>query len=95
MKRLLGLATVLIGLLLIDGTLHAQQKGVQPLVVRGKSKASSPAFSKETAKAFGKLKGKWIVRSVQRDGKPNAAQIGQKTGDIITIAKRGATLALG
>ena len=28
---------------------------------------------------------KWIVRSVQLDGKPTPAQIGQKTGDIIDI----------
>ena len=32
-----------------------------------------------------KLLDKWIVRSVKLDGKPTAAQIGQKIGDVITI----------
>ena len=40
------------------------------------------------------LLGKWIVRSVQRDGKPTAAQIGREVGDIITFKKDGNQLAL-
>lgn len=31
---------------------------------------------------------KWIVRSVQIDGKPTPAQIGQKKGDIIEIKRK-------
>lgn len=31
---------------------------------------------------------KWIVRSVKLDGKPTAAQIGQKVGDVINIRKK-------
>ena len=34
-----------------------------------------------------KLQRQWIVRSVRRDGAPNAAQIGQQVGDVITIKK--------
>jgi hypothetical protein len=36
-----------------------------------------------------RLLDKWIVRSVHVDGKPTAAQIGQKVGDIITIKFKG------
>ena len=41
------------------------------------------------------LEGKWIVRFVKRDGQPNAAQIGQQMGDIITIKKDGNRLGFG
>lgn len=41
------------------------------------------------------LQGKWIVRHVERDGDPNAAQIGQKVGDVITIELDGAQLGFG
>jgi hypothetical protein len=44
---------------------------------------------------LGELQGKWIVRFVKRDGTPNAAQIGQQLGDIITVKKDGQQLALG
>lgn len=36
-----------------------------------------------------RLLDKWIVRSVQIDGKPTPAQIGQKAGDVITINRKG------
>ena len=35
-----------------------------------------------------KLLDKWIVRSVKLDGKPTAAQIGQKVGDVIAIKRK-------
>ena len=38
---------------------------------------------------FQRLTGKWIVRSVKRDGEPNQAQVGQQVGDIITINPNG------
>ena len=37
---------------------------------------------------------KWIVRSVKLDGKPTAAQIGQKVGDVITISRKAHKLFL-
>ncbi len=37
---------------------------------------------------YGKLMGKWIVRSVTSDGDLTPAQIGQKDGDIISIVPR-------
>ena len=44
---------------------------------------------------YSKLQRKWIVRNVERDGKPNAAQIGQKVGDIITIKQDGTQWGFG
>ena len=93
MKCLLSLSAIVV---LMSGNVQGQKKSVQRLnIAGGNKKVLGKALSKETAKAFVKLKGKWIVRSVQRDGKPNAAQIGQKIGDIITIRKNGAALMLG
>ena len=40
------------------------------------------------------LLGKWIVRSVQHDANPTAAQIGRKVGDIIKFT-RGADGNIG
>lgn len=40
------------------------------------------------------LMGKWIVRSVEQDGKPTAAQIGREAGDIIEIKKDDGGLML-
>ena len=42
-----------------------------------------------------KLLGKWIVRFVERNGSPNAGQIGQQVGDVITIKRDGERFALG
>lgn len=41
-----------------------------------------------------RLMDKWIVRTVQLDGKPTPAQIGQKVGDIISIERKGKHLFL-
>ena len=56
--------------------------------------ASAEPAEKETSGDRAKLHGKWIVRSVQRDGKPTVAQMGRKVGDIITIKKAGHHLML-
>jgi hypothetical protein len=44
---------------------------------------------------YAALDGKWIVRFVKRDGKPNAAQIGQNIGDVITIKKDADQIGFG
>ena len=41
------------------------------------------------------LLGKWIVRSVERDGKPTLAQIGREVGDIISIKEGDGGIGLG
>jgi len=46
--------------------------------------ANDPVGSASEA-AKRQLLGKWIVRSVQRDGEPNKAQAGREVGDVIEI----------
>lgn len=47
--------------------------------------ADAPQAGLPPIKANEPLLGKWIVRSVQKDGKPTQAQVGRKVGDIIDI----------
>lgn len=35
---------------------------------------------------FAKLEGKWIVESIEIDGEHSRGQIGQRTGDVITLS---------
>ena len=60
---------------------------VSPLVAKA---AGKPRASQEQQR----LLDKWIVRSVRIDGKPTAAQIGRKVGDIITIKLMGDAFVL-
>lgn len=62
-----------------------------PPGIGGKSGGATPP---ETGDRL-ELQGKWIVRFVKRDGKPNAAQIGQEIGDIITVKKDGDQFGFG
>lgn len=77
----------------------AQQKNsppqrVNPVALDAKQAADAgEAVAESGDKA--RLQGKWIVRFVKRDGKPNAAQIGQQLGDIITIKNDGQQLGFG
>lgn len=99
------LAFLIFALLLIGSSLElaAQQKDpptedkefdVRTLLPPGVGNNREPAEEAETGDRL-ELKGKWIVRFVKRDGKPNAAQIGQKIGDIITMKKDGNQFAFG
>jgi len=74
--------------------LRASQKASKKASQSGTQKAS-PDEKKQVAEAAKKLQRKWIVLQVQRDGKPNAAQIGQKLGDVITIRQGSAGIAFG
>jgi hypothetical protein len=51
--------------------------------------AADKVEEKAAAGNRAQLLGKWIVRSVQRDGKPTPAQIGREVGDVITFKKTG------
>lgn len=57
------------------------------LVAAGVSAAPAAPNAQPLPEAHKALIGKWIVRSVEIDGKPTAAQIGQKPGDIISIKR--------
>ena len=72
------------------------------LFSRGHGHASDPADTPPDNKGASKvdegegarLARKWIVRSVTIDGKATPAQIGREVGDVITIKKQGAHLAM-
>jgi len=56
--------------------------------------AADPVHTDNETAAAAPLLGKWIVRSVQHEANPTAAQIGRKVGDIIKFA-RGADGNIG
>jgi hypothetical protein len=98
MKRLL--LTSLLSMVasgMIGSLASAQQVPQQvpvPIRINTAPSKQQPA-NKDEGPDHEALKDKWIVRFITRDGKPNAAQIGQKIGDIITIKKDGDQVGFG
>lgn len=94
MKRLVIPALVLSLLAAATAPAWAQQTSLGAIKIPGTPLRKKAKAAKVTP-AYKTLMRKWIVRSVRRDGKPNAAQIGQKVGDVITVKRDGNNLTLG
>jgi hypothetical protein len=77
------------------GSLACAQQDDVPFQVKVAASSKQSDTDKEPDPAQEALKGQWIVRFVKRDGLPNAAQIGQQIGDIISIEQDGNQLGFG
>lgn len=66
---------------------NREPKDLDKLPDAGPAKVTRPLANSqlhETAKRIG-LEGKWIVRSVKKDGEFSKAKIGQQINDVISI----------
>lgn len=58
------------------------------MAAQADSEQTGRVDSQDVSTTTAPLLGKWIVRSVEHDADPTAAQIGRKPGDIIEFAER-------
>ena len=77
-----------VGCLLFSITVTVVTYAQEPKNVTEPTTESSAESDTTEDPDFPQLMGKWIVTSVEHDGKWTPAQIGQKPGDIISIVPR-------